>query len=84
MFTNAKAQHVDEVIRMAAEARDKDDLAEALLRVEDETGYTIEFIYDIFTEALDDEALTREEAEDPERLLPIWDQVIIPAYEYDY
>lgn len=84
MWTEDKTRSVDEVIRKAAEARDKDDLAEALLQVEDETGYRIEFIYDIFTEALSDEDLTREEAEDPEKILPVWEQVITTAYEYDY
>lgn len=84
MWIKNKMQHVDAVIRKAAEARDKDDLAEALLQVEDETGYRIDFIYDIFTEAIIDEDLTREEAEDPERILPIWDQVITTAYELDY
>lgn len=59
-------------------------LAEELLQVEEETGYTIEFIYDIFTEAVEDEGLTREEAVDPEVILPIWDQVITTAYEMDY
>lgn len=59
MWTKDKTRSVDEVIRKAAEARDKDDLAEALLQVEEETGYDIGFIYDIFTEALIDEDLTR-------------------------
>lgn len=84
MWNKKKTQHVDDVIRRAAEARDKDDLAEELLQVEEETGYTIEFIYDIFTEAVEDEGLTREEAVDPEVILPIWDQVITTAYEMDY
>ena len=64
MWTKDKTRSVDEVIRKAAEARDKDDLAEALIQVEEETGYDIGFIYDIFTEALIDEDLTREEAEE--------------------
>lgn len=84
MWTQRKTSRVDDVIRKAAEARDKDDLAEALLQVEEETGYDIGFIYDIFTETLIDEDLTREEAEDPERILPVWEQVITTAYEYDY
>lgn len=84
MWTEKKTSRVDDVIRKAAEARDKDDLAEALLQVEEETGYDIGFIYDIFTETLIDEDLTREEAEDPGRILPIWEQVITTAYEYDY
>ena len=84
MWTKDKTRSVDDVIRKAAEARDKDDLAEALLQVEEDTGYDIGFIYDIFTEALIDEDLTREEVEDPERILPVWDQVITTAYEYDY
>lgn len=84
MWTEKKTSRVDDVIRKAAEARDKDDLAEALLQVEEETGYDIGFIYDIFTEALIDEDLTREETEDPERILPVWEQVITTAYEYDY
>ncbi len=84
MWTEKKTSRVDDVIRKAAKARDKDDLAEALLQVEEETGYRIDFIYDIFTEALIDEDLTREEAEDPEKILPVWDQVITTAYEYDY
>ena len=84
MWTKDKTRKVDDIIRTAAEARDKDDLAEALLQVEEETGYDIGFIYDIFTETLIDEDLTREEAEDPERTLPIWEQVITTAYEYDY
>ena len=84
MWTKEKEQHVDEVIRKAAEARDKDDLAEALLQIEDETGYKIDFLYDIFTEAAEDEDLTREEAEDPEMIRPVWEHVIITAYELDF
>lgn len=84
MWTEKKTSRVDDVIRKAAEARDKDDLAEALLQVEEDTGYDIGFIYDIFTEALIDEDLTREEAEDPEKILPVWETVITTAYEYDY
>ena len=84
MWNKKKVQHVDDVIRRAAEARDKDDLAEALIQVEEDTGYNIEFIYDIFTEAVLDEDLTRDEAADPEMLRPVWDQVITTAYEFDY
>lgn len=84
MWTREKTKRVNDVIRKAAEARDKDDLAEALLQVEDETGYNIGFIYDIFTEAVAEEDLTREEAEDPERILPVWEEVITTAYEFDY
>lgn len=84
MWTKEKALRVDDVIRSLAEAKDKDDLTEGLLKVEADTGYDIGFIYDIFTEALVDEDLTREEAEDPEKILPVWDQVITTAYEYDY
>ena len=84
MWTPEKTQHVDDVIRGLANARDKDELADGLLTVEDETGYKIEFIYDIFTEAVLDEDLTRDEAEDPERILPVWEQIITTAYEYDY
>jgi len=84
MWTKEKEQHVDEIIRSLAEAKHKDELADGLLQVEDETGYKIEFIYDIFTETIEDEELTRYEAEDPEALLPIWESVIVPAYEFDY
>lgn len=84
MWTPEKTQHVEDVIQELANARDKDELADGLLTVEEETGYKIEFIYDIFTEAVLDEDLTRDEAEDPERILPVWEQVITTAYEYDY
>lgn len=83
-WTPEKTKRVDDVIRKAAEAREKDELAEALLQVEEETGYEIGFIYDIFTEAVMDEDLTRDEVEDPEKILPVWEQVITTAYEYDY
>lgn len=84
MWTPEKTQHVDDVIRSLANARDKDELADGLLRVEDETGYDIAFIYDIFTEAVLDEDLSREDAEDPARILPVWEQIITTAYEFDY
>lgn len=84
MWTPEKTRHVENVIQELANARDKDELADGLLTVEEETGYKIEFIYDIFTEAVLDEDLTRDEAEDPERILPVWEQVITTAYEYDY
>lgn len=84
MWTKEKEQHVDDVIRSLAEARHKDDLTEGLLKVEADTGYDIGFIYDIFTEAVLDEDLGRDEANDPEMILPIWEQVITTAYEYDY
>lgn len=84
MWTPEKTRHVEDVIQELANARDKDELADGLLTVEEETGYKIEFIYDIFTEAVLDEDLTRDEAEDPERILPVWEQVITTAYEYDY
>ena len=84
MWTPEKIQHVEDVIQELANARDKDELADGLLTVEEETGYKIEFIYDIFTEAVLDEDLTRDETEDPERILPVWEQVITTAYEYDY
>jgi hypothetical protein len=84
MWTKEKTKHVDKVIRSAAFARDKDDLGDALCQVEDDTGYEYSFIYEIFCETIADEDLTREEANDPEILLPIWDSVITPAYEYDY
>lgn len=84
MWTKERSQHVDNVIRQLAHARDKDELADGLLTVEEDTGYNIEFIYDIFTESVLDEDLTRDEANDPERVMPIWDQVITTAYEFDY
>lgn len=84
MWTAEKTKHVDNVIRSVVYSRDKDELAEGLFQVEDETGYKVEFIYDIFTEQILDEDLTREEANDPEMILPIWEQVITTAYEYDY
>lgn len=84
MWTPEKTRHVEDVIQELANARDKDELADGLLTVEEETGYKIEFIYDIFTEAVLDEDLTRDKAEDPERILPVWEQVITTAYEYDY
>ena len=84
MWTKEKADHVNDAIRRLAGARDKDELADALIQVEEDTGYNIDFIYDIFTEAVLDEGLTREEANDPETILPIWEMVITPAYEYDY
>lgn len=84
MWSKKKTAHVEDVIRRLAEARHKDDLIDPLCEVEDDTGYEIAFIYDIFTEAIIDEGLTRDEVNDPEAVLPVWDQVITTAYEYDY
>lgn len=84
MWTPKKIKHVDDLVTRLSRAADKDELADGLLTVEEETGYKIEFIYDIFTEAVLDEDLTRDQANDPDLIRPIWDQVITTAYEYDY
>ena len=83
MWTKEKTNRVDSVINRLTDAKDKDDLVDALFQVEAETGYEVEFIYDIFTEAVIDEEVNPERA--PRSVLrEIWESVITPAYEFDY
>lgn len=83
MWTEKKNKHVAGIIRRLTAAKEKDDLGEALAHVEEETGYDASFIYDIFTEATIDEEVNPSEA--PEGILKqIWEDVIVPAYEFDY
>lgn len=83
MWTTEKSKHVDEIIKRLSESRHKDELGDALFQVEDETGYEVEFIYDIFTEAAIDEEVNLNEA--PRSILEsIWRGVVEPAYEFDY
>ena len=83
MWTAEKTKHVDGIITRLSKARHKDELGDALFQVETETGYEVEFIYDIFTEAVIDEEVNPERA--PRSVLQeIWESVITPAYEFDY
>lgn len=82
MWTKEKTKRVDDIIDRLTDARDKDDLGEALLEIEEQTGYTCEFIYDIFTEAAIDEEVNMDEAPRPV-LESIWRGVVEPAFEFD-
>lgn len=83
MWTKEKTKHVDDIIERLTEAKHKDDLGDALLDVEEETGYSCDLIYDIFTEAAIDEEVDLNEASHS-IIKSIWRGVIEPAYEYDY
>ena len=85
MWSTIKTKHVDDVIKdlkLAFITGDKDELGEVLAKVENETGYEIEFIYDIFVEAIEDE---REDNQDIDAAIGAAAyNTLIPAYELDY
>lgn len=85
MWSTIKTKHVDDVIKdlkLAFMTGDKDELGEVLAKVENETGYEIDFIYDIFVEQIEDE---REENQDIDAAIGAAAyNTLIPAYELDY
>lgn len=85
MWSTIKTKHVDNVIKdlkLAFITGDKDELAEVLHMVEKDTGYEIDFIYDIFVEQISDEA---EDNQDIDAAIGAAAyQTIVPAYEMDY
>lgn len=85
MWSTIKTKHVDDVIKdlkLAFMTGDKDELGEVLAKVEKETGYEIDFIYDIFIEQIEDE---REDSQDIDAAIGAAAyHTIVPAYELDY
>lgn len=85
MWSTIKTKHVDDVIKdlkLAFITGDKDELGEVLAKVENETGYEIDFIYDIFVEQIEDE---REDNQDIDAAIGAAAyNTLIPAYELDY
>lgn len=85
MWSTIKTKHVDDVIKdlkLAFITGDKDELGEVLAKVEKETGYEIDFIYDIFVEQIEDE---REDNQDIDAAIGAAAyNTLIPAYELDY
>lgn len=85
MWSKTKIQHVDGMISRVALSfltGDKDELADALFAVEKDTGYDIDFIYDIFVEQYEDEL---DDAEDIETAAGrAAHTTITVAYEQDY
>lgn len=85
MWSTIKTKHVDNVIKdlkLAFITGDKDELGEVLAKVEKETGYEIDFIYDIFVEQIEDE---REDNYDIDAAIGAAAyNTLIPAYELDY
>lgn len=85
MWSTIKTKHVDDVIKdlkLAFITGDKDELGEVLAKVKKETGYEIDFIYDIFVEQIEDE---REENQDIDAAIGAAAyHTLIPAYELDY
>lgn len=85
MWSTIKTKHVDDVIKdlkLAFITGDKDELGEVLAKVEKETGYEIDFIYDIFVEQIEDE---REDNYDIDAAIGAAAyNTLIPAYELDY
>lgn len=84
-WSTIKTKHVNEVIKDLSNAfisGEKDELVDVLAKVEDNTGYEIEMIYDIFVEQIEDSA---EDYTDPEEAVraAAYD-TIVPAYELDY
>lgn len=79
-----KCYEVDAVIKAAAYTfmrGDKDDFAEVLAKVEKDTGYEIDLIYDIFVEQIEDEA--EDNADSGDAIFRAADYVISVAYEQD-
>lgn len=75
----------DEAIKNLAAAMiygDKDDLGEALWKVENDTDYEIEYIYDILVEQIEDEL--EEGADIKCAIKAAAYHTIAPAYELDY
>lgn len=85
MWSTIKTKHVDNVIKdlkLAFMTGDKDELGEVLAKVKKETGYEIDFIYDIFVEQIEDE---REDNQDINAAIGAAAyNTLIPAYELDY
>ena len=85
MWSTIKTKYVDEVIKDLSNAfigNDKDEVAEILIKVEEDTGYEIEMIYDIFVEQIED---SMEDYDDPhDGILAAASHTIVPAYELDY
>ena len=58
MWTEQKSRYVDNQINAVRDAflgRSKDEMSEALNTVETDTGYQIDFLYDIFIEIFEEE-----------------------------
>ena len=85
MWSTIKTKYVDEVIKDLSNAfigNDKDEVSEILAKVEEDTGYEIEMIYDIFVEQIED---SMEDYDDPhDGILAAASNTIVPAYELDY
>lgn len=85
MWSTIKTKRVDEIIKDLSNAfisNDKDEVSEVLLKVEGDTGYEIEMIYDIFVEQIDDCAVDYDDMNSA--ILAAASDTIIPAYELDY
>lgn len=85
MWSTIKTNHVNDVImglKQAFLTGDKDELAEVLAKVENDTGYEIDLIYDIFIEQIEDERDDCQDIEDAIGAAAYW--TITPAYEFDY
>lgn len=80
-----KCFEVDAVIKAAAYTYmrgDKDDFADVLAKVEKDTGYEIDLIYDIFVEQIEEE---KEDNQDIAAAVgAAAARTLIPAYELDY
>lgn len=85
MWSTIKTKYVDDVIKdlkLAFITGDKDDLGEVLAQVYNDTGYEIDFIYDIFVEQIEDE---REDNQDIDAAIGAAAcTTITSAYELDY
>lgn len=58
MWNKERCAYVDakiNAVRNAFLGRNKDDFAESLMEVEKDTGYEIDFLYDIFVEIFEEE-----------------------------
>lgn len=85
MWSTIKTKYVNEVISDLSNAfisKDKDEVSEVLAKVEEDTGYEIEMLYDIFVEQIEDAA---EDFDDPNvGIMSAASDTIVPAYELDY
>lgn len=85
MWSTIKTKHVDSVIKDLSAAfisGDKNNLGEVLATVENDTGYEINFIYDIFVEQIEDESEDYMDINDAISAAAY--HTIVPAYELDY
>ena len=74
MWSVEKCKYVGNIIEETVNAQRMKDVAIMLKQVEKDTGYGVDFLWDVIKEGLDDEQGWRESV----------DYAITVAYEFDY